>query len=69
MQHIVPVKEGMSLARFMNALRNDLPDIDLDLPHDQRDTIFQRLFQVERAPPSSLPLPSLLTFLLLLAPT
>ena len=44
--HIDPVKERISLSRFMNALRNDLPDIDLDFPHDQRDTIFQRLFQM-----------------------
>jgi error-prone DNA polymerase len=44
--HIDPVREGMSLARFMHALRADLPDIDLDFPHDQRDAIFHRLFQV-----------------------
>jgi len=40
----------MSLARFMHALRADLPDIDLDFPHDQRDVIFHRLFQVPPLP-------------------
>jgi len=44
--HIDPVKEKMSLSRFMNALRKDLPDIDIDFPHNERDKIFERIFRL-----------------------
>jgi DNA polymerase III alpha subunit len=40
--HIDPVRERMCLSRFMNSLRNDLPDVDLDFPHKMRDDIFHR---------------------------
>ncbi len=39
-----PIAEGISLARFMHAARDDLPDIDMDFPHNQRDEIYSRIF-------------------------
>jgi hypothetical protein len=39
-----PIAEGISLARFMHAARDDLPDIDMDFPHNQRDEIYLRIF-------------------------
>jgi len=39
-----PVKEHIPLARFMNPKRDDLPDIDLDFPHWQQETVMNRIF-------------------------
>ena len=39
-----PVKERIPLARFMNPKRDDLPDIDLDFPHWQQETVMNRIF-------------------------
>lgn len=40
-----PVKERIPLARFMNPKRDDLPDIDLDFPHWQQETVMNRIFK------------------------
>lgn len=40
-----PVKEQIPLSRFMNPKRDDLPDIDLDFPHWQQETVMNRIFQ------------------------
>lgn len=39
-----PIAENISLARFMHAARDDLPDIDIDFPHNQRDAIYAKIF-------------------------
>lgn len=38
-----PIKWGIPIERFMNELRKDLPDVDLDFPHDERDKVFDIL--------------------------
>lgn len=38
-----PVKEGISLARFMNNCREDFPDIDIDFPYNQRNVVLERI--------------------------
>jgi len=43
--NINPIKENISLARFMSETRKDIPDIDIDLPHNQREMIYQRIFE------------------------
>jgi DNA polymerase III alpha subunit len=40
-----PVAEGIPIARFMNPKRDDLPDIDLDFPHWQQETVMKRIFK------------------------
>ena len=40
-----PVAEHIPLARFMNPRRDDLPDIDLDFPHWQQETVMNRIYQ------------------------
>jgi len=40
-----PVRERIPLARFMNPKRDDLPDIDLDFPHWQQETVMNRIFR------------------------
>ncbi len=40
-----PVKERIPLARFMNPKRDDLPDIDLDFPHWQQETVMNRIYK------------------------
>ena len=40
-----PVAENIPLARFMNPKRDDLPDIDLDFPHWQQETVMNRIFR------------------------
>lgn len=40
-----PVAENIPLARFMNPKRDDLPDIDLDFPHWQQETVMNRIYQ------------------------
>ena len=42
---IDPVAEGIPIARFMNPKRDDLPDIDLDFPHWQQETVMNRIFK------------------------
>jgi len=39
-----PIAEDISLARFMHAARDDLPDIDMDFPHNQREAIYAKIF-------------------------
>lgn len=41
--NIDPVKENISLARFMNRFRSDIPDIDIDFPYNRRDEIIEKL--------------------------
>ena len=41
--HIDPVKYNIKFARFLNEYRNNLPDIDLDFPHNIRDEVFLRI--------------------------
>lgn len=38
-----PVKWNIPVERFMNGLRKDLPDIDLDFAHDERSKVFDIL--------------------------
>ena len=40
-----PVAEQIPLSRFMNPKRDDLPDIDLDFPHWQQETVMNRIFR------------------------
>lgn len=40
-----PVKENIPLSRFMNPKRDDLPDIDLDFPHWQQETVMNRIYK------------------------
>jgi error-prone DNA polymerase len=42
--NIDPVSHGISVARFMNKTRTDLPDIDLDVPYNLRDDILRRVY-------------------------
>ena len=42
---IDPVQERIPLSRFMNPRRDDLPDIDLDFPHWQQETVMNRIFK------------------------
>jgi DNA polymerase-3 subunit alpha len=40
-----PVADRIPLSRFMNPKRDDLPDIDLDFPHWQQETVMNRIFR------------------------
>ena len=40
-----PIKEKIPLSRFMNPKRDDLPDIDLDFPHYQQETVMNRIYK------------------------
>lgn len=40
-----PIAEHIPLSRFMNPKRDDLPDIDLDFPHWQQETVMNRIFK------------------------
>ncbi len=42
--NIDPIKENISLSRFMHELREDMPDIDIDFPWNQRDDIYKKVF-------------------------
>jgi len=42
---IDPIKENISLARFMHEKRDSIPDIDIDWPHNKREEIYKRIFQ------------------------
>ena len=39
-----PIRWQIPVARFLNPLRDDLPDVDIDFPHWQQDTVMQRVF-------------------------
>jgi len=41
--HIDPVKNNIKFARFLTEHRNNLPDIDLDFPHNMRDEVFLKI--------------------------
>ena len=41
--HIDPVKYNIKFARFLNEYRNNLPDIDLDFPHNVREEVFLKI--------------------------
>lgn len=41
--HIDPIQNGIELARFMNTARQDLPDIDIDVPYNRRDELYSRI--------------------------
>ena len=40
-----PIRWKIPLARFLNPLRDDLPDVDIDFPHWAQDTVMQRIFR------------------------
>jgi error-prone DNA polymerase len=42
--HVDPIKHNLSFERFLNPARTDPPDIDLDFPWDERDTILDYVF-------------------------
>lgn len=39
-----PIKWQIPVARFMNPLRDDLPDVDMDFAHHQQAEVMQRIF-------------------------
>ena len=39
-----PIKWRIPVARFLNPLRDDLPDVDIDFPHWQQDRVMQTIF-------------------------
>lgn len=41
---IDPIKENISLARFMHIQRDDMPDVDIDWPHHLRKNIYEKIF-------------------------
>ena len=41
---IDPIKENISLSRFMHDERQDMPDIDIDFPSNRRDYIYKKIF-------------------------
>lgn len=43
--HIDPIAYGIELARFMNDCRQDIPDIDIDVPYNRREEIYERIAQ------------------------
>tara|TARA_B100002019_G_scaffold292939_1_gene317915 strand:+ start:422 stop:2050 length:1629 start_codon:yes stop_codon:yes gene_type:complete len=40
-----PIKWNIPVARFMNPLRDDLPDVDIDFEHHQQGEVMQRIFK------------------------
>lgn len=40
---IDPILYGLELARFMNHGRSDLPDIDIDVPYNRRDELYEAI--------------------------
>ena len=40
-----PVQWNIPVARFMNPLRDDLPDVDIDFEHHQQGEVMQRIFK------------------------
>ena len=41
--HVDPVHYNIKFARFLNEYRNNLPDIDLDFPHNLRNEVFLKI--------------------------
>ena len=41
--HIDPIKNNIKFSRFLTEYRNNLPDIDLDFPHNLRDEVFLKV--------------------------
>ena len=41
---IDPIKENITLSRFMHIKRADIPDIDIDFPSHLRDKIYKKIF-------------------------
>ena len=41
---IDPIKENITLSRFMHTKRADIPDIDIDFPSHLRDKIYKKIF-------------------------
>jgi Bacterial DNA polymerase III alpha NTPase domain/Type III restriction enzyme, res subunit/Bacterial DNA polymerase III alpha subunit finger domain len=41
--HVDPVKNNIKFARFLTTYRSNLPDIDLDFPHNLRDEVFLKI--------------------------
>jgi DNA polymerase III alpha subunit len=39
-----PIEWNIPLARFLNPLRDDLPDVDIDVPHHKQERAMQRIF-------------------------
>jgi DNA polymerase III alpha subunit len=42
---IDPIHYKLELARFMNSGRTDLPDIDIDVPYNRRNELYERIHQ------------------------
>ena len=42
--NIDPVTNSICFSRFLNSFRNSMPDIDMDFPHNQRNKIFNKIF-------------------------
>jgi len=38
--HVDPILNKIELARFMNEMRKDMPDIDIDVPYNRREEIY-----------------------------
>ena len=45
MSRVDPLPHGLLFERFVNSLRDDLPDIDIDIDSSRRGEVFQWLFQ------------------------
>ena len=41
---IDPIEWNIPVARFLNPLRDDLPDVDIDFPHHKQNEVMQRIF-------------------------
>ena len=39
-----PIEWNIPLARFLNPFRDDLPDVDIDVPHHKQELAMQRIF-------------------------
>ena len=40
-----PIKWNIPVARFMNPMRDDLPDVDIDFEHHRQTEVMERIFQ------------------------
>ena len=40
-----PVQWNIPVARFMNPLRDDLPDVDIDFEHHKQAEVMERIFK------------------------
>jgi DNA polymerase III alpha subunit len=48
MSRVDPLAHGLLFERFVNSLRDDLPDIDIDIDSSRRGEVFQWLFETYR---------------------